>query len=93
MPIYLGNTLLTGSGGSGVPGSGSGPAGVPIGGFAFFLPPPDTAFTAGQEVYTDADNQVWLRSGAQLTSAGSGALEAAQYRDSQASVAVTESTS
>lgn len=53
------------------------------------MPPPDTAFTAGQEVYTDADNQVWLRSGAQLTSAGSGALEAAQYRDSQASVAVT----
>ena len=77
MAIYLGNTLLTGSSGSG--GGGS----TPIGGLAFFAPRQGTSFTDGQEVYTDPeDNTVWIRSGAQITSQGSGVLEASQYADS-----------
>ena len=56
---------------------------TPIGGLAYFIPRPGTAFTAGQEVYTNPDDStVWIRSGAQITSSGTGVLEASQYADS-----------
>lgn len=70
MGIYLGANALGGGGGT------------PIGGFSYFAPPTGTTFTSGQEVYTNADtNTVWLRSGAQLTSAGASELDATLYRD------------
>lgn len=71
MAIYLGTNELSGGGG------GS----TPIGGFSFFIPPAGTG-----DVYTDADDVVWLRSGAQLTSSGSGDEDASIYRDSQGAV-------
>ena len=77
MAIYLGNTLLTGG------GSGGGGGSTPIGGLAFFAPRQGTTFTDGQEVYTNPDDEtVWIRSGAQITSSGSGVLNATQYVDS-----------
>jgi len=72
MGIYLGATELGGG------------ASTPVGGLAYFIPPAGTTFTSGQEVYTNAsDNTVWLLSGAQISSAGAGALDASQYADSQ----------
>lgn len=69
MGVYLGSTdLLGGSGG-----------GIPIGGFAYFTAPPGTTYTSGQEIYTDPNDRVWLRSGAKLTGDGSGALDASTY--------------
>ena len=69
MGIYLGATALGGSGG------GS----TPIGGLSYFIPPKETTFTSGQELYTDEDSKVWLRSGARITSSGTGALNAGLY--------------
>lgn len=87
MSIYLGSTLLAGGGSGGSTGGGGG-AGTPIGGLAFFIPRRGTTFTNGQEVYTNQDDEtVWIRSGAQLTSNGDGALDASIYRDSVADVA------
>ena len=74
MAIYLGTNELGGGGG------GS----TPVGGFSFFIPPPGTG-----DLYTDADDVVWLRSGAQLTSSGTGAEDASIYRDSQAAIVPT----
>lgn len=68
MGIYLGSTALGGGGAS-----------VPVGGLAYFIPPAETTFTSGQELYTDEDDKVWLRSGARITSAGTGALNADLY--------------
>ena len=77
MSIYLGNIQLTGG------SSGGGGGSTPIGGLSYFIPPEGTTFTSGQEVYTDADSgHVWLRSGARLTSEGTGALNASLYSDS-----------
>ena len=54
--------------------------GVPVGGFAYFIVPSDTTFTAGQEVYTNPDDDtVWIRSGATITDSGSGVLDASTY--------------
>lgn len=69
MGIYLGNTELGGGGGGG----------TPVGGFSFFNTPSTTTFTDGQEVYTDPDNSVWIKSNAIITYAGSGALDASAY--------------
>ena len=74
MAIYLGTNELGGGGG------GS----TPIGGFSFFIPPPGTG-----DLYTDDNSVVWLRSGAQLTSDGTGANDASIYRDSQDTIAIT----
>ena len=71
MGIYLGANALGGGGGGDA---------IPIGGIRYFIPPFGTTFTSGQEVYTDPDdNTVWLRSGAIITSAGTGALDASLY--------------
>ena len=80
MGVYLGsNDLLGGGGGA-----------IPIGGVKYFIPPIGTTFTSGQEVYTDPDDStVWLRSGAELTSSGTGALESSQYRDSRETLVQT----
>lgn len=73
MAIYLGTNELGGGGGKS----------IPIGGLAYFIPRRGTTFTAGQEVYTNPDDStVWIRSGARITSDGTGALEAGQYIDS-----------
>lgn len=77
MGIYLGSSELGGGGGS-----------TPIGGIAYFIPRHGTTFTAGQEVYTNPDDStVWIRSGARITSDGTGVLEAGQYVDSIADIA------
>jgi hypothetical protein len=70
MAIYLGTNELSGGGGGG---------GIPIGGYAFFSTPAGTPFTPGQEVYTDPDGLVWIRTGATITSEGSGVLDASLY--------------
>jgi len=70
MGIFLGSTELGGGGGGG----------TPVGGYSFLqTPTPPTTFVAGQEVYTAGDGTVWLQSGATLTSAGTGALDADIY--------------
>ena len=79
MAIYLGTNELGGSGGS-----------IPIGGVRYFIPRSGTTFTSGQEVYTDPDDStVWIRSGAQITSDGAGALDASQYVDAVTSLEST----
>lgn len=81
MGIYLGSTDLLGGGSS-----------TPIGGLAYFIPRRGTTFTAGQEVYTNPDDStVWIRSGARITSEGTGVLEAGQYIDSVSDI--TQDTS
>lgn len=79
MGLYLGANKLGGGGG-----------GTPIGGFAFFAAPAGTTFTSGQEVYTDPDNIVWIRTGAKITSDGSGALDASTYTTSANNVQISD---
>ena len=81
MAVYIGTTQISG---------GAGGAGAPIGGYAFFATPAGTSFTSGQEVYTDADNIVWIRTGAKITSAGSGALDASTYTLSANNVQISD---
>ena len=83
MGIFLGATELGGSGGGG----------TPIGGYAFFETPPNyNGFVSGQEVWTDASSQVWLKTEAVLTSAGAGALDASIYTDSVKTFSATSSS-
>tara|TARA_B100001057_G_scaffold146640_1_gene146616 strand:- start:12866 stop:14038 length:1173 start_codon:yes stop_codon:yes gene_type:complete len=82
MAVYLGATQLDGGGGGG----------TPIGGFAFFENPPGVSFTSGKEVYTDADNIVWIKTAATILSSDSGVLEASQYSGSTNSLLVTSNT-
>lgn len=80
MGIYLGaNELGGGSGGS-----------TPIGGYAYFTPPSGTSFTSGQEVFTDSDGLVWIRTGAKIKSSGSGALDASLYTLASNSVELSD---
>jgi len=82
MAVYLGATQLDGGGGGG----------TPIGGFAFFENPVGVTFTSGKEVYTDANNIVWIKTAATILSSDSGVLEASQYSGSTNSLLVTSNT-
>ena len=65
------------------PSASGGGGGTPIGGYTFFETPPNyTGFVSGQEVWTDASSQVWLKTEAVLTSAGTGVLDASLYTNS-----------
>jgi len=86
MAIYLGDTLLTGSG-----SSGGGFA--DISGLSYFTPAAGTTFVDGQEVYTNpVDDSIWIRSGAQITDSGSGVLDASDYRDAVTTFGSTGTT-
>lgn len=67
MGLYLGANALGGGGGT------------PVGGVAYFSTPSTETFTEGQEVYTDPDGLVWIRTGAELSSLGTGALDSDTY--------------
>jgi len=82
MGIYLGNYDLLGGGGGG----------IPIGGYAFFQTPVGVSFTSGKEVYTDADGLVWIKTGARITSADSGTLNASLYSNAELSLSQTSTT-
>ena len=68
MGLYLGANALGGGGG-----------GTPVGGVAYFSTPSTETFTEGQEVYTDPDGLVWIRTGAEITAQGTGTLDSDQY--------------
>tara|TARA_R110001592_G_scaffold27376_1_gene101369 strand:+ start:161 stop:1282 length:1122 start_codon:yes stop_codon:yes gene_type:complete len=74
------------------PGATGGSGGTAIGGFEFIAPPSATTFVTGQEVYTAADGKVWIRTAAQLTDAGSGALDASIYPISSNQPAVSSTS-
>lgn len=68
MGLYLGDSALGGGGG-----------GTPVGGLAYFSTPSTTTFTEGQEVYTDPDGLVWIRTGAEINTQGTGVLDSDTY--------------
>ena len=79
MAIYLGNTILTGSGGS---GGGS----IPVNSYAVF-------YGETSEMIETNEGSIWLRTGSILTPDGSGtATDAATYTDASSSFGTTGTT-